>query len=116
MLLLHEGPEGLFPRASCRVWGVSSPGLQSRSGERGWLPVSVPGDSSSQACRERSSQDMVRDMNSDLFLLQVSLVRENQTPVKISLIGRSQQEAMAGPGLGHPVPESLWKPWRHKNH
>ena len=59
---------------------------------------------------------MVRDMNSDLFLLQVSLVSENQTPVEISLIGQSQQEAMAGPVLGHPVPESLWKPWRHKNH
>ena len=45
------------------------------------------------------------------LILATRFVSEKKTHVKINLLsGRSQQEAVARPGLGHPVPESLWDP------
>ena len=56
----------------------------------------LPGDSSSQACRERASQDMVREINSDLFLLQVLLVKSRLLSKSISSVGGVNRKLWQG--------------------
>ena len=52
----------------------------------GFRCLCLPGDSSSQACRERASQGMVREIDSDLFLLQVLLVKSRLLLKSISSV------------------------------
>lgn len=87
---------------------MSSPRLQSRSDERGRAPGVCLGTASLKA----AGRGLLKACSEKLTLiLATGFVSEKKTHVKVNLLsGRSQQEAVARPGLGHPVPESPWNP------
>lgn len=60
---------------------------------------------------------MLRQLNSDLSLLSVLLVKRGILGRKINILsGQHQGEAVPQPGPGAPAPELPWKPGGNNNH